>query len=79
MKEKYYTPFFQTIYVFHFLFVLNDLKSYGCEICSSKNDLGSAKTLYQCIYFFIFKTKVIFMFKFYIFTPFTSINHILLI
>jgi hypothetical protein len=32
MKEKYYTPFFQTIYVFHFLFVLNDLKSYGCEI-----------------------------------------------
>jgi hypothetical protein len=29
--------------------------------------------------FFIFKTKVIFMFKFYIFTPFTSINHILLI
>jgi hypothetical protein len=30
-KKKHYTPLFQTIYLFHFLFILSDLKSYQCE------------------------------------------------
>jgi hypothetical protein len=39
MKKKHYTPFFQNMYIFHFLFILNDLKNYECEICNLKNDL----------------------------------------
>jgi hypothetical protein len=31
MKIKHYTPFFQTIYLFHFLFILSDIKNYGMK------------------------------------------------
>ncbi len=42
-KKKIITPFFQTMYIFHFLFILSDLKSYGHEVKSSTNYFGREK------------------------------------
>jgi hypothetical protein len=41
-------PSFKLYIFFISFFFLNILKSYGCEILSFKNNLGSAKALDQC-------------------------------
>ncbi len=56
-SESHYTYFFQSICLFHFLFILNEFKSYGGEIWSFKNDFWSAKKLDQCVYILSFKMK----------------------
>jgi hypothetical protein len=79
-EKKHYTPFFQTIYLFVCYLFRVILKTMGVKFKALQMVLGSAKKLNQHIYVLSFKTKTrFFMLKFYIFTSFTSISHILLI
>jgi hypothetical protein len=47
-KKTFRSPYFQISYLLHFLFVLNNLKSYGSVIWSFTKPFWSAKTIEWC-------------------------------
>jgi hypothetical protein len=53
-------PLISNLYFYHFLFILNDLKSYECTNCFTKL-LWNQKTIEQCFKILSFKTQTIFM------------------